>query len=292
VAPAPHAQTPRPFAGGVAYRLLGQTVHVSAPPALLPLVDSLLGEGRRSADTAPAAGGELWVAVAAEGERLRITSGGDPASVEERETLVTDIERRIVQDIVPRVPHVLGFHGALLSRGEHGVLLAAPSGSGKTTLAIALAASGWAMHTDEMALLGRDLRWRGVGFRPCVKRENFPLVGSLWPALEHAPEHRRYGRQVKFLPIDMADGESAVSDVIFPHFVEGAATALTPVEPVEALQRLLAQCIHVQPGFAAADVELLARWHDGARFFALSFGDVRAAAKILSGVARPPLPAD
>lgn len=285
--PHPHVLAPRPFIGGVAYHMLGQAIHVSAPPDILPLVDALLGEARRTTDTVLPAGGDLWVALEPEGERLRISSGGDPSGIEDRDRVVTEMERRIVQDIVPRVPHVLGFHGALLSRGDRSVLLAAPSGAGKTTLAIALAASGWSMHTDEMALLGRDSRWRGVGFRPCVKQENFALVRALWPALDEAIAHCRYGRQVKFLPIDMADGHGSVTDVIFPRFVEGAPAALTPVAPVDALQQLLAQCIHVQPGFAAPDVDLLARWHSGARFHALTFGDVRVAAKIVSDATLP-----
>lgn len=277
---APHDPAPRPFDGGVTYRLLDQSVHVAAPPDALASLDTLLGHLR--ADGAPAAAGDLWVSITPEGSSFRVASGGDPPTLEDIRTLAPDVERRIVQDIVPRTPHFIAFHGALMAHGGNAVLLSAPSGSGKTTLAVALAATGWSMLTDEMALLDRALRWRGLPFRPCVKHENYDVAGGLFPRLEAAPEHLRFGRRVKFLPEAVDSRATALRTVIFPEFRPGAAAVVADVAPAAGLQRLLTQCIYVPPGFGAGDVERLVEWHERADYRTLVFGDARAAAELIN----------
>ncbi len=276
----PHVTAPRPFGDGVVYRLLGQSVHIAAPPAVLEGIDTLLGPVRASSPV-PAEDGDLWVRITPDGDCLHVESGGDPATLESMETIVPDVERRIVQDIVPRVPHFLAFHGALLAQGGRSVLLSAPSGSGKTTLAIALAKAGWSVMTDEMALLDRDLGWRGLPFRPCVKSENYGLIASAFPALGDAMEHLRFGRKVKFLPVPIDTGCVTLRTVLFPEYRPGAATELTPVSPADGLQRLLAQCIYVPPGFDEADVTRLVNWHNSVRYLSLIFGDARSASDLI-----------
>lgn len=170
----PHGQAPAPFSGGEAYRFFGQRVRIAAPPEALACIETLIGH-LREAD-ASAGGAELWVSVAAEGAGFRLSSGGDPSTHESLDSLAADVERRIVQDVVPKAPHFLAFHGALLARRDGAVLLTAPSGSGKTTLAVTLASAGWSLLTDELALLDRDLSWRGLPLRPCVKRESYDLT--------------------------------------------------------------------------------------------------------------------
>lgn len=278
----PHVTAPRPFDAGVVYRLLGQPVHVDAPAAVLDGIDALLGD-RMIPTRAPASADALWVKVTPDGERLRVESGGDPPTVESPETVVPDVERRIVQDIVPRVPHFLAFHGALLAQGDRTVLFSAPSGSGKTTLAIALAKTGWSLLTDEMALLDRDLGWRGLPFRPCVKSDNYDLIASAFPELGGAMEHLRFGRKVKFLRLPLDTRRLTLRTVVFPQYRPGAATELMPISPADGLQRLLAQCIYVPPGFGEADVTRLISWHESAKYYALGFGDSQSASEFING---------
>ena len=279
---APHVADPRPFDAGVVYRLLGQPVHVDAPAAVLDGIDTLLGD-RMIPARAPASADVLWVRVTPEGGHLRVESGGDPPTVETRETVVPDVERRIVQDIVPRVPHFLAFHGALLAQGDRSVLLSAPSGSGKTTLALALARAGWSLLTDEMALLDRDLGWRGLPFRPCVKSDNYGLIAAAFPELGDAMEHVRFGRKVKFLPLPLDTRRLTLRTVVFPQYRPGSATELMPISPADGLQRLLAQCIYVPPGFGEKDVTRLISWHEGTNYYALGFGDSQSASELING---------
>jgi hypothetical protein len=279
----PHVTKPPPFGDGVVYRLLGQSVHIVAPPCVLEGIDTLLGPVRASSPV-PAQAGDLWVRVTPDGERLHVESGGDPATVESMATIVPDVERRIVQDIVPRVPHFLAFHGALLAQDDRSVLLSAPSGSGKTTLAIALAKAGWSVLTDEMALLDRGLSWRGLPFRPCVKSENYALIASTFPEVGNAMEHVRFGRRVKFLPIRLDTRPVMLRTVVFPEYRPDAESSLVPVSPAEGLQRLLAQCIYVPPGFNEADVTRLVSWHDSVRYLSLVFGDARSASDLVGSV--------
>ncbi|MBL8570294.1 MAG: hypothetical protein JNK84_14590 [Phreatobacter sp.] len=278
----PHVMAPRPFGAGVVYRLLGQPVHVDAPEAVLDGIDALLGD-RMIPALAPVSAEDLWVRVTPHGERLRVESGGDPATVETMATIVPDVERRIVQDIVPRVPHFLAFHGALLAQGDRSVLLSAPSGSGKTTLAIALAKAGWSLLTDEMALLDRDLGWRGLPFRPCVKSDNYDLIASAFPQLGDAMEHVRFGRRVKFLPLPLDARRMTLRTVVFPQYRPGSATELMPISPADGLRWLLAQCIYVPPGFGEADVTRLISWHESTNYYALGFGDSQSASELING---------
>lgn len=277
-----HRQTPIPFSGGAVYRFFNHRVRIAAPPEALARIETLIGHLRE--ESAPGTDGDLWVSIVTEGAGFRVSSGGDPATLESADSLAADVERRIVQDIVPKAPHFLAFHGALLARHDSAVLLTAPSGSGKTTLAVALAKAGWSLLTDELALLDRDLSWRGLPLRPCVKHENYGLIEQLFPQIGTVMEHVRFGRQVKFLPLPVVNRATSVKTVIFPQFVSGAATPMEALDPAEGLQRLLGQCIYVPPGFEDADVVRLIDWHDRTDYRSLVFSDAQAAAHLLDEV--------
>lgn len=262
-------------------------MRIAAPPEALARIETLIGHLRET--DAPGAHGDLWIFVTADDDGFRVSSGGDPSTLESADSLAADVERRIVQDIVPRASHFLAFHGALLVRDDTALLLTAPSGSGKTTLAITLAKSGWSLLTDELALLDRDLSWRGLPLRPCVKCENHGLIGRLFPQLDEAMEHVRFGRRVKFLPLPVASRATALKTVIFPQFVPDAAARMQLLDPAEGLQKLLSQCIYVPPGFEDADVARLIDWHDQAEYHSLVFGDAQAAANLLHDLSRESL---
>lgn len=281
--PPPMAPAPLPAPHRfVTYSVLGQRVYVAAPAAAFGIIDTLLGHLRGGAAARPEPG-DLWISVEAEGSRFRVTSANDPPTEEDAETLAPDIERRIVQDAVPRAPHFLAFHAALLRKGARAILLAAPAGSGKTTLALALAAAGWSLVTDEMALLGRDLIWRGLPFRPCAKRENFATVRRFCPEVDAVMEHVRYSRRVKYLPVPVDTGTTALDRVVFPRFEAGRAAELVAIPTLQALERLVGQSIYVPPGFSVDDVDRLLEWQAGAGCETLVFGDAEAAAALLDG---------
>jgi hypothetical protein len=266
---------------GTDYMLLGQTVRISAPDTALELIDSMIGQFRRTRSDRGFDRPDISISIAAVGRKFAVSSTDDPTAVTEPEKLVAEVERRIVQDLIPRVPHFLAFHAALLHVRGQALLFPAPSGSGKTTLSAALAGEGWSYMTDEMALLDRNLTWQGLPFPPCVKAKNFPLIESLHPGLRDIVEHDRFGYRVKFLPLPAQSGRVAVSTVVFPEYGAEAEGSLRPLRPLEGLQRLLMQCEYVPPGFSTADVPNLLEWHGNAEYYALAFCSPQEAVQLL-----------
>lgn len=265
------------------YQLLNQTIRIAGPARAIEAIETLLGHLRRPPDLAPAEP-ELWITIAEQGETFVLDSGGDPTSTATLQTLVAEVERRIVQDAVPRVPHFLSFHAALLERNGSATLLSAPSGSGKTTLAVALAKAGWNLLSDELALVDRDLSWRGLPLRPCIKVENEALIAQFNPAIRMTMAHERFGRRVKFLPMEVATEPVSTRIVVFPRFAAGERTQLVAVDPADGLARLLSQCIYVPPGFVEHDVRRLLDWHATSRYLDLVFGSVAEAVSSLEQV--------
>lgn len=266
---------PRPWldAPAASYSILGQPVHVSAPPSAIAALDTMLGHLKNDGGHA-VEDNDLWISVTRIDDQFLVESGGDPSTMETLGTLVADVERRVVQDAVPRSGHFLSFHAALLGDHRQAMLLAAPSGSGKTTLAVALAAEGWTLLSDELGLVDRDLRWRGLSLRPCIKSENEARIAQLFPAIAAVPEHERFGRRVKFLPVAMGLGSVSPTLVVFPKFAAGAPATLASVDPAAGLERLLGQCVYVPPGFGEADVSRLLHWHRAVDYVEVSFGNV------------------
>ena len=192
---------------GTDYKILDKSLRISAPDTALQLIDSMIGHLRCPRSVARSDGADMSMSIEPVEQSFAVSSSGDPtATTKQAEELVAEVERRIVQDLVPRVPHFLAFHAALLDLRGRAVLFPAPSGSGKTTLSAALTRQGWYCLTDEMALLDRSLQWQGLPFLPCIKAENYPLISSFYPALGDVVEHERSGRRVKFLPLPICTG--------------------------------------------------------------------------------------
>ena len=271
------------LATGTDYRFLGKILRISAPDAALRLIDGMIGHLKRSRPGPRSDSADLSIAIAAAEQNFAVSSSADPTVViVQPEELVAEVERRIVQDLVPRIPHFLTFHAALLDLRGRAVLFPAPSGSGKTTLSAALAHADWYCMTDEMTLLDRNLEWQGLPFLPCIKAENYVLISSFHPTLGDVVEHERSGRRVKFLPVPVRTGPVEVSTVIFPEYAAEAETSLQALQPLDGLQRLLAQCVYVPPGFVAADVPALLKWHSQAEYYVLKFCSPAPAVTILS----------
>lgn len=272
---------PSPLRPGVDYALLGRTVRISAPEAALGRIDSMIGHLKQSPSDGDCVSAALSISVEVDGAKFAVSGGGEPAAVTGPEQLVAEIERRIVQGLLPRVPHFLTFHAALMYARDRGVLFPAPSGSGKTTLSVALTGAGWSYRTDEMALLDRNLTWQGLPLPPCIKAASYLLIEPLQPSLRHAIEHDRFGCFVKFLPVKVESGALTVSAVVFPRYRPASQASVRPLRQMEGLTRLLTQCLYVPEGFCGADVGALLEWHDQAKYYEMEFGSPRQAAAVL-----------
>ena len=265
------------------YRLFEQILHLAAPPGPLAAVESLLGTLRTDpADRKECGCPDIEIDIVPHGDRWDIVVGGQLEATCEARFIVAEVERLLVQRVVPATPHLLTLHAAALQRGGRALLLTGLSGAGKTTLSLALDRAGWSFGSDEIVLLGRDQGLRALPLPPCVKADSFPLIESWFPELRSAPEHERYGHVVKYLPIRSTPISGTPGFVVFLRFDARGPNEIQPLDRFSALERLLAQCVFVPPGFQHDDVELLLRWHSEQSYFDLSFCDSDAAVAILA----------
>jgi hypothetical protein len=275
------------------FRLFDQILHLAAPPGPLAVVESLLAALRTDpADRKEHRRPDIEIDIVANGNRWDIVVGGQLEATCEARSIAAEVERLLVQRVVPATPHLLTLHAAALQRGGRAWLLTGLSGAGKTTLSLALARAGWRFGSDEIVLLGRNQDLRALPLPPCIKADSFALIESWFPELRSVPAHERYGHIVKYLPIRFTPISGTPGFVVFLRFDARGPNEIQPLDRFSALERLLAQCVFVPPGFQHDDVELLLRWHGEQSYFNLCFCDSNAAVAILASLAgsRPQYP--
>jgi hypothetical protein len=291
-APRPRGASPKsamsaPRRGPCAeFRLFEQILHLAAPPGPLAAVDSLLAPLRTDpADRKEHARADIEIDIIANGNRWDIVVDGQLEATCEARAIAAEVERLLVQRVVPATPHLLTLHAAALQRDDRAWLLTGLSRAGKTTLSLALARAGWRFGSDEIVLLGRNRDLRALPLPPCIKADSFPLIESWFPELRSAPEHERYGHIVKYLPMRSTPISGTLGFVVFLRFDARGPNEIQPLDRFSALERLLAQCVFVPPGFQHNDVEQLLRWHGEQNYFNLCFSDSNAAVAILATLA-------
>ncbi len=138
--------------------------------------------------------------------------------------------------------HRLLFHAAVLARDGRALLLPAQSGSGKSTLAAALSASGWTYLSDELAVLDPQTLCVAPFALPIgLKDKSMAALDAFIPGVADLPRHVRMdGVGVRYLP-PLNPPPAAplpVAALVFPRYAAAAPATMTPLPPLEALQRL------------------------------------------------------
>jgi DNA polymerase III delta prime subunit len=128
-----------------------------------------------------------------------IFQAGKAAQVQEIEEAAPVLKGMLTDSLFAHGGSTLALHCAMLMRGGHALLLAGPPGAGKTTLTVNLLARGFEYAADDITLLMRDGRVRGVSFAPAIKSGAQALVKDLPLHLERTPVHKRLdGRRVRY----------------------------------------------------------------------------------------------
>jgi len=264
------------------YRIFEQLARIAAPHCLQPAIESLLGGLRADSRVLDADGPGFDLKIAPEGSDWKIMIGDEVVAHCETEAVVSEIERLLVQAVVPSKPHLLTLHAAAVQSGSGPLLLVGHSGAGKTTLSVALTRGGWRFGSDEIVLLCRDLSLRPLPLPACIKEDNFSLVETWFPILRGTREHKRYGHRVKYLPLKSHSLRGGSGFVIFLSHQAERGNELRPLDSFSGLQRLLEHCLFVPPGFDHSDVPRLLEWHSGQRYFEFFFNDCGKAVTLLS----------
>lgn len=157
------------------------------------------------------------------------------------------------------------LHAACLATSAGaGVLVAGPSGSGKSTLTIALARHGLALLGDDTVFLAHDDgagELRVLGFLDALGIT--PYTAGRYPELRTAGCDPPPGfpkqlvRLEDVLPIRMA-ATCIPRALVIPEIVTNRPSRLTPLDPQEALLRLVPDVLLTQPAATQAHLAAIA----------------------------------
>lgn len=194
------------------------------------------------------------------------------------------VKSTVWQTVLRDEAYFLDIHAGVVSDGERCLLLPAAPGSGKSTLTAALAHAGFEFFSDEVALLEDDtLDVLPVPLALCVKDAGIDALAQHFPRLRALPVHRRGdGKRVVYLPPAREqrprdERARRVHALVFPQYVPGSETALTPLARPAALQALLSQCLRVAVRLDCARVERIVSWIAKLPCYALRVGTSEAA---------------
>jgi hypothetical protein len=181
------------------------------------------------------------------------------------------------------------LHAAVVARDDHAILLPGGSGSGKSTLAAGLAAAGFRLGSDEVAVLDPltlDVLpfVRGI----CVKEgSRTPLAGAYPSLLTDAPHHRFGGEEVWYLcppPETWLPAPTPVRSIVIPRYAHDSETKLEPLSRSSALQILLQQSFSV-PKHGSFGIGTLTDLLQEVDCYRLSLSSLDEAVRLLSKIA-------
>jgi hypothetical protein len=169
------------------------------------------------------------------------------------------------------------LHAACLADADgRGVLLAGPSGAGKSTLALALARSGMSFLSDDLVFLAsRGARVRVLGFSDTIGVSNHAaerfgeLRGRLGPAPAGFPKPLGRIEDLGWTPV-LADCEPHA--LVFSEVINDQLSRIEPLDPGEALLRLVPDVLLTEPSATQAHLRAIANLLDQVSCFRLVSG--------------------
>jgi hypothetical protein len=181
------------------------------------------------------------------------------------------------------------LHAGALCRDGRALLLPGDAGYGKSTLSAGLTARGFAMLSDDTALIGGKSRLaRSLPAGLCIKRGSCAVLKHHYPQLASLREWRRPdGKLVRYLMPQRdvswasADAALAVRWIIFPRYGPDQSTALLPLPRHEALARLLRGAFFLSGALDRHNLEELVAWIQQIDCFELPLSSLDRATELI-----------
>ena len=189
----------------------------------------------------------------------------------------------------------LNIHAGVVSDGKNVLMLPAAPGSGKSSLTAALSRSGLDYFSDEVVVLEEpDLSARPIPLAICVKSTGWDLMAPFFPKLKTLKVHRRGdGKIVRYIPPppfklgSRRERIYPVRRIVFPKYIAGSETALTPLSRVEALNRLMEECLAIPVPLTLRRIQRLVRWIKGIDCYDLKMSTLDQAVRLVRAEAFP-----
>jgi hypothetical protein len=169
--------------------------------------------------------------------------------------------------------------GCLAGRGSDGVLLSGPSGAGKSTLTLALVRAGMRFLSDDVVFLARDHDHdvvSALGFADTIGLTGYAAerFGELRDRLAAAPAPgfpKRLGRiEDLFGSVGVASCEPRA--IIFPEVTPDEPSELSPLDPGDALLRLVPDVLLTDAAATQAHLDAIAALLRQVRCYTLRSG--------------------
>ena len=257
------------------YRLLSSRLHVRfSHAAQAEIVHPILAHLETAAGD-----GETVVDIAAGSGRISVYRDrkfySGCASVDQLAPIVKSL---VWQTAVRDQPFFLDIHAGVVGNGAACVILPAAPGSGKSTLTASLVHAGFEYFSDEVALLREgSLDVYPVPLAICVKTTGVEALAERFPELRALAIHRRGdGKDVIYLAPPRASLPASaeahpVAAIVFPRYVAGASTELAALAKVDAIKRVMDECLVVTPPLDSAKVGALVRWIERTPCYSLRY---------------------
>ncbi len=143
------------------------------------------------------------------------------------------------------------IHAAVIEKDGRAAILPAPPGSGKSTLCAALINRGWRLLSDELTLVRiQDGQIVALPRPVSLKNASIDIIAAYEPSAVFSPKvfDTIKGTIAHMKPpagsVARAEVPAQPAWIIFPRYVEGAATRMVPILPAEGFVKLADNCFN------------------------------------------------
>jgi hypothetical protein len=175
---------------------------------------------------------------------------GQNAAIHETLSMVL---KELFNILHPEMEWMAVLHGAAVGSCSYGILFPGDGGNGKSTLVAALSKCGFGYLNDDTVPLDANTQYAAaLPFNICLKEGSWATLQSYYSELDSLPVYRRYGKLVRYLPIERnsvwKDVRSfPVKTVVFPTYRKEGENRLEKISKTEALKHIVQSGIWISP---------------------------------------------
>ena len=223
------------------------------------------------------------ISIVGAGGLVFMFEGRQPLGAWDEQRWIPELKARLTEQYTQAVSGAFLTHGALLSRGDQGLLLCGDPGAGKTTLTVALTAAGFQYHADDIVRIDEDGRVMGVPFSPALKSGAWAILDEITPDVRALSVYvRSDGQQVKYLPIERASRRPLplAAVLLLARQTEGEAR-IEATEPLQVLTAILGSAYSARGSLDVETLRALADAANAARGGRLSYSNLDDAVRAI-----------